>query len=447
MKRILILALATVFGTSFSWSQSLESIKTVVMLGQMDKAKTDFDKAAANPKFMGKAEAYLLKTAIYAGLSMTDQNRNTANGNALVTEADAAFEKYKTLEPEMAKFGEESIYQNGPINIYSNYYNQGLASYNEKKWNEAIPTLKKAISYSDFLIGKKLLPFTLDTNLLILTGVVGERAKNDEVTLSVYLKLASAGVSGPDFEGIYQYLVRSAFQKKDLATFEKIKTQGAGLYPNSDFFKLDRLDFAVGLVDDFNDKLQALNEVIASEPDNYKAHELRWAIIYDTLNSYEEGAVKPSNATELENVMLASMKKCSVIKPQEVKNFLFLGAYYVGRKEAANEARIKFADELQRKTKPGTKALPADIAKRDQLDKDYYQSVEPILDPYLSAAAIYSGKSQLDAREKQQYKNIAGYLAEIYETKKKRAPKDKPAEIAKWTAEEKKWNDVYESIK
>ena len=126
---------------------------------------------------------------------------------------------------------------------------------------------------------------------------------------------------------------------------------------------------------------------------------------------------------------------------------MYLGSYYVIKKEEANQARVKFAEELQKKTKPGTKALPADIAKRDQLDKDYYQSLEPILDPYLSAAAIYSGKSQLDAREKQQYKNIAGYLAEIYETKKKRAPKDKPAEIAKWTAEEKKWNDVYESIK
>lgn len=601
MKRILSLVALFAFVGSTGWSQSLESVKTVVMLGQMDKAKADFDKAAANPKFLAKPEAYALKTAIYAALSMTDQNRNTSTGHALALEADAAFTKYKSLEPELTKFSEETIYQNGPINIYSNYYNQGLASYNEMNWNEAIPKLQKAIDYSDFLIEKKLLPFPLDTNLLILTGVVGERAKNGEVTTMAYGRLVDAKVTGTDFEGVYQYLVRYYFQNKDLANFEKLKTMGAQLYPESDFFKLDRLDFAVGLVDGFTDKLNALNNEIDSLPNNYKAHELRWSFIYDELATLDEdisevlskefteikleseggvskipckvngldlsfvfdtGAanvsislteaaymlkngkmspddivgtsnmqdakgeisvgyivnlkelivadyilknvkatiVQTANAPlllgqsamkqlgkfqldltnnllilskspdskdyesrrneiiqqkedlrkikpQLEETMLVSLNKCSKIKPQEVKNFLFLGSYYVGKKEAANEARIKHNEDMQKRTKPGTKALPADIAKRDQLDKEYQQTLEMILEPYLGAAAIYSAKTQLDAREKQQYKNIAGYLAEIYETKKKRAPKDKPAEAAKWAAEEKKWNEVYESIK
>jgi len=147
-----------------------------------------------------------------------------------------------------------------------------------------------------------------------------------------------------------------------------------------------------------------------------------------------------------ETDMIASLKKCAQLKPEDVKNPLFLGSYYVIKKEEANQARVKFAEELQKKTKPGTKALPADIAKRDQLDKDYQQSLEMILEPYLQAAKIYAAKEQLDSREKQQYKNIAGYLAEIYESKKKRAAKD-PAAAAKWAAEEKKWNDVYEMIK
>jgi hypothetical protein len=69
-----------------------------------------------------------------------------------------------------------------------------------------------------------------------------------------------------------------------------------------------------------------------------------------------------------------------------------------------------------------------------------------ILDPYIEAAKIYGAMPKLDPREKQQYKNIAGYLTEIYESKKKRSAKD-PAAAAKWAAEEKKWNDVYESVK
>lgn len=446
MKRSILVLLVVLTTTLSGITQSLESIKTYVMLNQMDKAKTEFDKAAANPKFMVKSEAFLLKTAIYAAISMTDQNRNTPTGIALGAEADAAFEKYKSLEPDMKKMGEETYYQNGPINIYSNYYNQGLTDYNEKKWTDAIPKLKKAISYSDLLIGKSILSFPLDTNLLILTGVVAERAKDGETAGMAYTRLINARVPGADFEGVYQYMVRYHFVAKDFVNFEKVKKIGAELYPESEFFKLDKLDFAVGLVDDFNDKLKALDETIAAEPDNYKAHELRWSLLYDTLNNLLEGAPVPANIKQWEADLVASLKKCAQLNPDDVKNPLFLGSFYVLKKEEANQARVKFAEELQKRTKPGTKASPADIAKRDQLDKEYHQALEMILEPYLQAAKLYAAKSNLDAREKQQYKNIAGYLAEIYESKKKRAAKD-PAAAAKWAAEEKKWNEVYESIK
>ena len=49
-------------------------------------------------------------------------------------------------------------------------------------------------------------------------------------------------------------------------------------------------------------------------------------------------------------------------------------------------------------------------------------------------------------RDKQQYKKAASYLADIYANKKVNA-KGKPADQAKYAAEEKKWNDVYDSIK
>ncbi len=446
MKKSFALLLTLLLGGTMAWSQSIESVKTFVMLGQMDKAKTEFDKASGNAKFMAKPEAYLLKTAIYAGISMTDQNRNSETGVELVKEADAAFEKYRSLDPAMTKFGAETIYQNGPINIYSNYYNQGLTDYNAKNWNTAIPKLQKAIDYSDLLIEKKILPYPLDTNLLILTGVVAEKAKNNQVATLAYGRLADARIAGADFEGIYQFLVRYYYQQKDMSRFEKYKKLGGELYPESEFFRLEELDFAVGLVDSFDDKLKAINELLNNDPENHKAHDLRWSIIYDTLSSLDAGSW-PAEAGAWEAFLVASLKKCASLKPNEVKNHLYLGSFYVIKKDQANQTRAKFAEEVQRRTKPGTKASPADIAQRNQLDKEYNDALEMILEPYLAAAKIYGSMKTLEARDKQQYKNIAGYLSEIYETKKKRTPKEKSAEIAKWTAEEKKWFDVYDSIK
>ena len=438
--------MAILFSALSAWSQSIESIKTFALLGQIDKAKAEIDKASTNQKIMAKAEAYILKTAIYASLSMSDENRAKPTGNALVEEAHIAFEKYKTMEPDLKKMNEEDLYKNGPINIYYNYYNQGLGDYNAKNWEAAIPKLEKAINYSDFLIGKSLLNFPVDTNLLILTGFVAERANNNGVAAMAYKRLAEAQVAGADLEGVYQFLVRYYYTGKDMENFEKTKALGAKLYPGSEFFNYDKLDFAVGLVETFSEKMGAVNSYIASDPESYKAHEFRWTYLYDTIVSIQEGDAISSELAKWEADMLTSLKKCAKLKPEDVKNHQYLGNYYVIKKDAANDARSKFAQELQQRTKPGTKASAADIAKRDQLDKEFLQALDMILDPYIEAAKIYGAMPKLDPREKQQYKNIAGYLTEIYESKKKRSAKD-PAAAAKWAAEEKKWNDVYESVK
>ena len=62
------------------------------------------------------------------------------------------------------------------------------------------------------------------------------------------------------------------------------------------------------------------------------------------------------------------------------------------------------------------------------------------------AAAIFAAKPTLTQREKQQYRYLAGDLGEIYAYKKGQS-KSKPADAAKFAAAEKKWNELYDSIK
>jgi hypothetical protein len=87
-----------------------------------------------------------------------------------------------------------------------------------------------------------------------------------------------------------------------------------------------------------------------------------------------------------------------------------------------------------------------DLAKRDALDKKYGDELEKAREPYEKAAAIFATKSDLQLKDKQQYKKAVSYLADIYAWKKVQA-KGKAAEQAKFAAEEKKWNDKWESIK
>lgn len=426
-------------------AQKYETIKNQLVFNKFKEAKVELDKAMANPKFTSNAEAYILKTTIYAALCMEEGTKGTLTGDQLADDADVAFKKYKEMDPAMALIN-DPIYQNGPINLYSNYYTSGYTDYTGKKWDASYSKFKRAVEYSDLLISKKLFQFPIDTNILILAGITAENSSTKDEAVKYYGRLADNKITGDGFESVYRYLVSYYFGKKDLPSFEKYKALGKELYPKSEYFDYDKVDFAAGLAENFTDKIKALDEVLATDPTNYKANELLWSIIYDSINLNKERDMQPKDVTQLEARMIAAMNKTIAAKPDKEDTHIFMGNYYVGKKDAVGEARQAHADDMKARTKPGTMASKEDIAKRDKLDKDYADAMEAIRMPYENAARIFATKTTLEAKEKSQYKNIAGYLAEIYELKKKQA-KGKPADLAKYTEEEKKWNDVYESIK
>ena len=294
MKKAFLLLTASLFFFLVK-AQKYEDIKKFLILNNYQQAKTDLDKAMTNAKFTAKAEAYMLKTTVYAGMAMQDGTKGTTQGDQLTSEAEAAFMKYKEMEPEMTLVS-DPIYQNGPINLYSGYYASGYVDYSAKKWEASYGKFKKAAELSDILIAKKILTTTLDTNVLILAAVTAENSNKKEEAARYYTRLADHKVTGDGFESVYRFLVNYYFTKKDIPAFEKYKALGKELYPKSEYFNYDKIDFAIGLETGFNSKVKALEEMIAADPNGYKANEILAEIIYDTLNSRAEGAVQPANA-------------------------------------------------------------------------------------------------------------------------------------------------------
>lgn len=446
MKRMLLLA-AISLPALFASAQNYTPIKNLLALNQYAKAKEEFDKQITNAKFAGKAEAYILKTAIYGGLAMADENKNNEKGQQLAAEADAAFIKYKEMDPSM-ELVSDPIYSNGPINLYSSYFSSGYADYGAKppRYTAAYPKFKRATELSNILMEKKILPGTLDTNVLILAGITAEQSGMRDEAAVYYGKLADNKVTGDGFESVYRYMVAYSFEKKNLAAFEKYKATGKELFPKSEYFDYDKVDFAVGLADGFNNKLKAIDEVLVSDPNNYKANQILGELIYDTLNPREDGVQLPANFDELEKKMIAAFQKSAAAKPGSENPYLYMGDHYINKAVRANDEREKHVKDMQTRTKPGTKSSPEDIKKRDDLDKKYGDALEGAREPYEKAAEIFAAKSELSSRDKQQYKKAVSYLSDVFAYKKVQA-KNKPADQAKWAAEEKKWNDKYETIK
>ncbi len=136
------------------------------------------------------------------------------------------------------------------------------------------------------------------------------------------MRLADNKVTGEGFESVYRFLVSYSFGKKDIPSFEKYKALGKEMFPKSEYFDYDKIDFAVGLETTFEGKVKALEEVLATDPNSYKANQILGEIIYDTLNSRFEGAVQPANASELETKMVIAFNKAAAAKPESEISFL-----------------------------------------------------------------------------------------------------------------------------
>ncbi len=445
MKRIFLLPALLV--TSFvATAQNYEEAKNLLLLMQLPKAREAVDKGMTNAKYAGKPEAYILKATIYSSLANDPKFKDIPEGDKYLADAEAAWNKYKEMDPSLA-FLKDLAYQNAPINIYSGYFNAGYKDYQGKKWQQGFEKFKKVVELSDMLIAQKIINISVaDTNSILLAGILAENSKLDAEAAKYYARIAELKLDAVDYEGIYRYLVKYSFQTKDMAGFDKYRALGKQLYPKSDYFNYDKVDFAIGLEDDFNKKVQALEDALQTNPNNTKALEWLGEIIYDTIYSVREGAVQPANAAELTKKMEGAFKKLGELDPTSEIPFLFLGNHHISRSIDADSVKAAFADEVKKRTKPGVKISAADQAKKDALEDDYANELEGAREPFEKAAAIYPKKDKMTNMDKLQYKKIVGYLADIYSYKKGRV-KNNPADLAKFTAEEKKWNDLYDTIK
>jgi len=253
-------------------------------------------------------------------------------------------------------------------------------------------------------------------------------------------------IMGDGFESVYRYLVNYYFQKKDWDAFEKYKGIGKLLYPASEYFSFDKVDFAVGLAADLDSKLKALDQLLLTDPNGFKVNQVMGEIIYDALNPKEATSPLPANAAALEIKMIAAFKKSALAKPGYENPFIYIGDHFINKAVVVDQERLALSKAIAAKTTAGATASTDDISKGNALDKKYGDLLVQAREPYEKAAQLFATRTDLSLADKKQYKKVANYLADIASFKKFQS-KDKPADVAKYAAEEKKWADLADGIK
>lgn len=448
MKKMIagIIAIALT-GGSYLKAQNIDDIKNLVVLQQFDKAKTDLDKAMTKSKFSEKPEPYILQATILAGMMQQDAHKDEAT--ALRTSAIGSYNTYLEKDSEK-KLVKDNYYIQTPISFYSSFYNEGIAHYNGKKWNEAAESFDNVIKWSGFIKDEGIAAIEFDTTAYLLAGASHQNAEHTDKAMEYFTAIADRKIGGDDNEFLYQYLVRQHFYKKDIASFEKYKKLGQELYPGSDYFKYTEEDFIMGMEDEV-EKQKRIQEKIAQDPSNVKLLETYGLTLFDELN--KEDGERPANYEQKEAQMLDALNKVYAADPSNARVMYYAGNHYINKSVRYNNEANEVTEEIrkiQAEAKPDPKtgkkpAPPADlVAKRSDLQKKSDAEVDNGL-PYLKKAAEgYGKKAELSGIEKQEYKRLADQLIIIHEDKfrvEKDAAKKKQleAEIAKYTA-------LYDSI-
>jgi hypothetical protein len=85
----------------------------------------------------------------------------------------------------------------------------------------------------------------VDTNVLILAGITAEKSNHKDEAAIYYSRLAIKKLQEMDLK-VCTVSWSAIILEKRYASFEKYKAIGKELFPNSEFFTFDKIDFAVG---------------------------------------------------------------------------------------------------------------------------------------------------------------------------------------------------------
>ncbi|TXH21157.1 MAG: hypothetical protein E6Q95_04370 [Chitinophagaceae bacterium] len=438
MKKIGLLTIVSFFALA-SFAQKYDEIKGLMAIGQYTKAKDLFEKNSTHKKFYEKPEGYMIKAALFSALSLDSSFKSQSA--SMVATAEEAFSQYKTMDPS-TKLLSDPVYQNAPYYIYASYYNDGVTDLNGNKNEEAFTKLVKAVELSDYLIEKKIqLHGPIDTAINYYVIVLADIIHNNDALLKYGKRFADMKInSSKDYENVYQGLVRYYAVNNDDANFDKYKALGKELYPQSDFFNYSKVDFALGVSSNFNDKLKNLENIISKDPNNYNAILSMSELIFDTLNSRKEGAVLPANADELEAKLLPALIKANELKPTELQPLLLLGDHYTTKSNRILEKKSAAENEV---TKKGSKATAADKKIVSDLNKEYMAQYEKAVQYFEKTLPIFESTKDMSKVVKNQYKIAVGIIADYWGMKRDASGgTDKKA-----VQMETKYNDLYDKVR
>jgi hypothetical protein len=432
MKRITIGALLLIFIGTAAKAQDFKKVRNAMILAQvgtggdqkLEEAKTELDKALADPKAQNNPEAYLLKTEVYG--TIAGNNNLKAKYPAADVEGYQALKKYLELEPAETKLKEDKYV--GVNTIYSSLFADGVKEYNAKNWEAAYAKFKVVAELGDMFTTRKWSASAFDTTSYLYAGVTAQNSKKNDEAANYYGKIAERKVVGADYEGIYDFLVKHYLNTNNQAEFAKYLALAKEAYPKNTLW--NDLAFANttdnSTVEDVVKKFDTEDAAKSLSATNY----LDYGDYF--INNKKIKELDPAKKTEFTNKAYYSFAKASELDTANGIASYNAGVSAYTMFEDASEARIKI------------KGVTADIkAKQSAADKIADAAAEKSIQSLEKSFATLAAKATRSNIERNCLSKSTDLLYNLYEYKKNRARGTNPKDYDKYDAKSKYYDNLH----
>lgn len=401
MKKIFMLSMLAAIISSSLLAQSLKEIEIMSQIGKTTDAKTGIDKFLADPKNQSSADGWYYKGRIYNAASF-DSVRPKAEALELKASAFDAFVKAQTLDAKDTRLKSEDY--GSYLNLYYGMYDLGATFFNKKEFDNSFNSFKKALEIRDYINSKKITfkdtdISSFDTSLVLNTAIAATQAKRTEDAVTYYKKIADAGIAGPSYLEVYQYLADHYAKAKDETNLQAVLTKGRTLYPGNEFWDEMELNQVTKNPDDKTALYAKYEDLTTKNPGSYTLN-YNYAVEY--YNSLYGNDARPKDAP-------AAKEKLSSILKNAIKTDKGIDATVLMTNHLYNlAADLSSAATMVKGTKP------EDVKKKAELKKQALAKMDEVI-PYAEASLSYYEKApKLKGIDKANQKIIIGYLTEIY---------------------------------
>jgi len=397
MKKLLSFALLLSL-CSGAFAQSIDDIKDFINKGELAKAKKGIDAHLAVEKNANKSEGWYYKGVIYNECAKKEETASLCTNCRL--EAFEAFKKYQQMD---AKNILMTLEQNVRLfDLYNGFFDMGAKAFNNKDYNGAFESFNSAHMVEEYIRSKNFeyngFKFAeLDTSLVQNIGLAARLAKNDAEAVKNYERLVNAGIGGPNYMDMYEYLAQYYANAKNRPALDAILAKAKKLYPENNYW----IDVELDMID-AKDKpalFAKYEELTSQNPNNYT---LAYNYGVELFNFMYVGDNKPTDFDAFRDKLESTLKKAITIKSTGDANLIMARHLY-------NDV-FDMQDAI--KKNKGTK--PEDAKKRADIKAQSLKAADDCIKYAGDAAKAFSELPKLKPIEKVNYKNALSILESMY---------------------------------